>query len=82
VTDQPQTPEEPTAPAEASTAAGHPAPVADVQATPEAPAAPPPLEFGPAGAGSAAANERPEIPIAAAFGGGFVLAMILKRLAK
>ncbi len=49
---------------------------------PPPPSEPPRPEFGPAGAGSAAASERPEIPIAAAFAGGFVLAMILKRLAK
>ena len=30
---------------------------------------------------SAKADERPEIPVAAAFGGGLVLAMILKKLA-
>ena len=40
-------------------------------------------EFGSAGPSSAAAaSERPEIPIAAAFAGGLVLALILKRLAK
>jgi hypothetical protein len=33
-------------------------------------------------AGAAQAADRPEVPVAAAFAGGFVLAMILKRLAR
>ncbi len=33
-------------------------------------------------AAASAASDRPEIPVAAAFAGGFVLAMILKRLAR
>ena len=33
-------------------------------------------------AGGAQAADRPEVPVAAAFAGGFVLAMILKRLAR
>jgi hypothetical protein len=33
-------------------------------------------------AGAARAADRPEVPVAAAFAGGFVLAMILKRVAR
>jgi len=55
-------------------------------ATPSAePFAPPPPPFdqpsGPVG-GASSASERPEVPIGAAFAGGFVLALILKRLAR
>jgi hypothetical protein len=35
-----------------------------------------------AAAGAARAADRPEVPVAAAFAGGFVLAMILKRRAR
>jgi hypothetical protein len=43
---------------------------------------PPPPAIADGGAGTAAAAERPEIPVAAAFAAGFVLAMILRRLAR
>ena len=33
-------------------------------------------------AGAAQAADRPEVPVVAAFAGGFVLAMILRRLAR
>jgi hypothetical protein len=33
-------------------------------------------------AGAARAADRPEVPVAAAFAGGFMLAMILKRVAR
>ena len=42
------------------------------------------LRDGAAGAGeklSTTAGERPEVPVAAAFGGGLLLALILKKLA-
>jgi hypothetical protein len=48
--------------------------------TPPPPAAPP-TSFATDSGPSAAPRDRPEIPVAAAFAGGFVLALILKRLA-
>lgn len=44
--------------------------------------APPPNLLGDSGPPVTVASERPEIPVAAAFAAGFVLAMILKRLAR
>jgi hypothetical protein len=52
---------------------------------PPEPPFPPPSAAGDGGGGGtagASASERPEIPVAAAFAGGFALAMILKRLAR
>ena len=65
------------------TAAAPPPPLTEPLSAEERPGPPPAPEFGSAGPASAAgANERPEIPIAAAFAGGFVLALLLKRLAR
>jgi hypothetical protein len=56
-------------------------PPAALQPPPPPPPPPPPTPHG-AGDGGAPAADRPEVPIGAAFAGGFVLAMILKRLAR
>ena len=62
-----------------------PDPVVAVTAAPEPPAwtppAPPPDGTGMSGA-AAMATDRPEVAVGAAFAGGLVLAMILKRLAR
>jgi hypothetical protein len=68
-------------------AAAAEAPVAAVPAVPTAPApAPePPVAIPPVEPGSsaeAAVSERPEVAVAAAFAGGLVLAVILKRLGR
>ena len=56
-----------------------PAPAGDDGLQPVA-AQPAAKEVGVAGAARAA--DRPEVPVAAAFAGGFMLAMILKRVAR
>ena len=53
-------------------------PVAPVWTPPPASASPSPAASGPA----AIAQERPEVAVGAAFAGGFVFALILKRLAR
>ncbi len=76
---EPPLPEPPTA----VTPPPPPPPLTEPLSAEERPGPPPAPEFGSAGPASAAgANERPEIPIAAAFAGGFVLALLLKRLAR
>ena len=78
----------------APTVVGAPSPLAADPPSPEpigerAPSPPPPLPPPPApprvtfdsGPGTSSA-ERPEIPVAAAFAGGFLLAMILRRFAR
>jgi hypothetical protein len=60
--------------------AEHPSPPA-----PPTPPAPPPPAWSPepeTGESGGLLEERPEIKVGAAFAGGFVLAMILKRLAR
>ena len=63
-----------------------PEPAGDEPAVPAwtPPPPPPPASASPSGAASgpaAIAQERPEVAVGAAFAGGFVLALILKRLA-
>ncbi len=95
MTEQPQNPEDaaPTAevpaPPPPVTPPPPPPPTEPLSAQPPpAPSGPPPAPprpgFGASdgASGAVTVNERPEVPIAAAFAGGFVLAMILKRLAR
>jgi hypothetical protein len=65
----------PAAPAPALAPAGDPVPTPPLAPIPEP--APSPLDRA-----STLVAERPEVGVGAAFGGGFVLAMILKRLAR
>jgi pyruvate dehydrogenase E2 component (dihydrolipoamide acetyltransferase) len=83
-------PEAPPAPPAAFAPAD--APTAPATATPPPPATPPPLSTdlpsdegasaGPSGLAAAFPPEHPERALGAAFGGGLVLALILKRLAR
>ena len=41
-----------------------------------------PVAAQPVAAGAASAADHPEVPVAAAFAGGFLLAMIIKRLGR
>jgi hypothetical protein len=75
VTEQAQTPENET---QMSADEPPPTPAAPPIQPPPAPPIPPPPE--PAAAASIA--ERPEVAVGAAFAGGFLLAMILKRFAR
>ena len=59
-----------------------PAAVGSEEPTLAHPAAPPTPAAAPADVIMAAAQERPELAVGAAFAGGLVLAMILKRLAR
>ena len=43
---------------------------------------PPPVALSTAASGGAPADERPEVAVGAAFAGGLVLALLLKRLAR
>ena len=45
-----------------------------------APSAPAPMDAD--AAAPAGAQDRPEVPVAASFAGGFILAMLLRRLAR
>jgi hypothetical protein len=76
VSDEPQLPsEEPTAVAPAAAAEQA------AQTEPTAPAAPEPPAFTPVEPVAPAA-QRPEVAVGAAFAGGFLAALILKRLAR
>jgi hypothetical protein len=61
-----------------------PAPEPPPPPPPEPPPPPPPPPVQPAASGVAgvSSSERPEIPVAAAFAAGFVVALILRRLAR
>ena len=91
VTEQPPTPEDvPARSSQGEADANEPAPLTEESPTlvqpaaeppPPPPVAPPPsfaTDSGPV----AAPRDRPEVPIAGAFVAGFVLALILKRLAR
>jgi hypothetical protein len=98
VTDQSETPGTQRPPPEAGGLPGAPAPVPPPEAggSPGAPAPLPPTEAGippvappppppsssPGRSPAEIADERPELAVGAAFAGGFLLAMILKRLAR
>jgi hypothetical protein len=47
-----------------------------------APAPKAPVVEDPGAAGGAGAQDRPEVPVAASFAGGFLLAMLIRRLAR
>ena len=61
-----------------------PKPSAFAPPQPPAPVAPPPLGAGSAAVGGTKPlpSERPEVAVAAAFAGGLLLALILRRLAR
>lgn len=61
---------------------GAPQPPAQAGPSPPDPVAPPPPPPPSPSGGAALPSERPEIAVGAAFAGGFVLALILKRLAR
>ena len=75
-------------PTEATVPAGQPAPPEAVPAQPAAGASPapepstPPHNASDGSSAAALASERPELAVGVAFAGGFLFAMLLKRLAR
>jgi hypothetical protein len=81
------TPQPPIPPTEAPAAPPESAATAELEPPPEpataaAPPPPPASQDSPNAGPTAAINERPELAVGGAFAGGFILAMILRRLAR